>query len=100
MKIKGLTREPPHNGVATSVEAAESVAALVPDQGDRILRALRNRPMTCDELEVALNLRHQTASARLNMLARAGLIHRPGSKRPTRSGRSAFVWEVVPDGDE
>ena len=45
---------------------------------------------TCDEAEVALNLRHQTASARITELRAAGKL-RPEGTRPTRSGRQADV---------
>jgi predicted transcriptional regulator len=49
---------------------------------------------TCDEVEQAMRLTHQTASARINELMNAGKI-REGGRRKTRSGRSATVW-VVP----
>jgi predicted transcriptional regulator len=41
---------------------------------------------TCDEVEIA------TASARVVELRRAGLIRRTGERRPTRSGRNAWVY--------
>lgn len=47
---------------------------------------------TCDEVEVKLDLTHQTASARVHDLMRAGEIVLAGFKRPTRSGRNATVW--------
>jgi hypothetical protein len=53
---------------------------------------LRPRGATCDEIEIALNLRHQTASARVRELALGGLIFDTGQRRSTRSGRSARVY--------
>jgi hypothetical protein len=56
------------------------------------------RGETCDALEVALGMTHQTASARCSDLLRDGMIVRklvPGpkkyEKRPTRTGSPAAV---------
>lgn len=46
---------------------------------------------TCDELEVALGLSHQTCSARMADLKRAGYIY-PTVKRKTRTGSQAQAW--------
>ena len=56
-----------------------------------VIGAAGTRGLTCDEVEVQTGLPHQTASARVNELAKAGAII-PGGKRPTRSGRFAVVW--------
>ena len=65
----------------------------------------RNGGMTCDEIEVALDLRHQTASCFVRFLTQDKFL-RPRIKangeqdrRKTRSGRMAIVWEPVPDAD-
>ena len=48
---------------------------------------------TCDDIEIALHLTHQTASARLSELSlKFRLIHDSGARKPTRSGRSAKIW--------
>ncbi len=52
------------------------------------------RGVTCDEVEVALNLRHQTASARFTALFKRGDIVDSGERRPTRSGRKAIAWRT------
>lgn len=52
---------------------------------------------TCDEVEVALGLRHQTASARLRELVLKGAIKDSGARRLTRSKRKAAVY-VFNDG--
>lgn len=46
---------------------------------------------TCEEIENALDLRHQSASARVNELMNTGRIAAIGT-RPTSSGRNALVW--------
>lgn len=48
--------------------------------------------ITCDKLEEETGLIHQTASARVRGLAKAGRIKDSGMTRPTRSGRKAVVW--------
>ncbi len=50
------------------------------------------RGATCDEVEVALRMTHQTASARVNELKGRHAIVDSGNRRPTRSGRGAAVW--------
>lgn len=50
---------------------------------------------TCDELEIALNGRHQSVSATLTSARKHGLIVDTGQTRPTRSGRSAIVWDLT-----
>ena len=65
----------------------------------------RNGGMTCDEIEVALDLRHQTASCFVRFLTQDNFL-RPRIKpngeqdrRKTRSGRMAIVWEPAPAAD-
>lgn len=57
---------------------------------------------TCDEVEVALQMRHQTASARMRDLKNAGVVgprinQNTGKsiRRPTRTGRSAEVMYLL-----
>jgi len=49
---------------------------------------------TCSELEVLLNLTHQTASARISELKRDEIIKETGNKRLTQSGRPAHVYKL------
>jgi hypothetical protein len=85
----------PHNGVSTSMRAAESMY----DLGGRLRFEVYSFiaqcgwvGATCDEIEQALNMKHQTASARVNELMNGGHIHNSGRKRSTSSGRAAIVW--------
>ena len=47
---------------------------------------------TCDELEIALVMRHQTCSASITKLIAKKLLFDTGRRRPTRSGRQARVY--------
>jgi hypothetical protein len=48
--------------------------------------------VTCDETEVGLDMRHQTASSAIHRLVQAGHLRKSGIRRPTRSNRNAIVW--------
>jgi predicted transcriptional regulator len=86
-------------GSDTSEDAADSL-------DDRTLGRLRRLVLdrvsgspsgaTCDEIEVALELRHQTASARLRELQLMGWVETSNEKRLTRSGRMAHVYRRQP----
>lgn len=47
---------------------------------------------TTDEVEVELELTHQSCSARVNELQEMKLIERRGARRKTRAGRPAFIY--------
>jgi hypothetical protein len=48
---------------------------------------------TCDEVEVAQEINHQTCSARFSELKREGIIV-PTVKRATRTGCKAQAWRI------
>jgi len=50
---------------------------------------------TCDAMEAAMNLPHQTGSARVHDLEKAGRLVDTGAKGKTRSGRNARVMRAV-----
>lgn len=86
---------PGHNFRDTSKEAAERIAPKAPALRLRILGELQVRASfgaTCDELEQAFGLSHQTVSARLREMNLAKSIYDSEKRRPTRSGRNAIVW--------
>ena len=85
----------PFSNPTTSKEAAESMRERAPRLREIVFRYIsEHRGATCDEVEAALSLTHQTASARVNELMRADRIEDSGSKRKTRSGRNAIVWRA------
>lgn len=47
---------------------------------------------TCDEVEVRLGIRHQTASCFITVLQKQGAIEASGQTRQARSGRQVTVW--------
>ncbi len=83
-------------GSDTSIEAADSFSdstlSRLRAQIFALIDVRGERGATCDEIEVALNLRHQTASARVRELVLGGLIFDCGQRRLTRSDRSARVY--------
>jgi len=89
-----LTDRVPAGHVATSIEAFDRTPRAADHR--RILAALAAMPdgATSAEIEEAIGMLHQTASARLNDLWRAGLIDRRGDRRNTPTGRAAYVWRL------
>ena len=72
----------------------QSISATVLRQ----IAANRDNGATDDEIEVALDLPHQSASAARRMLERRGLVTRPGTTRKTRSGYAARVSYITGEG--
>lgn len=90
--------EQPYSDGGTSREAAVAAEAVAPKDRARVLSFIRGRRSEGaidDEIEVALGLSHQTASARRRELVLAGLVAEAGKKRLTRSGSPAKVWRAV-----
>jgi len=90
---------PPANWTDTSQAAAESMKDETSTIRGKIyayMVSLGWIGTTSDEVEVRLNLRHQTAAARLTELWHTlHVIEDSGRRRPTRSGRKAIVFVVV-----
>jgi hypothetical protein len=99
LKVDPYGGQAPNNGVDTSKEAGASVQAILGALQAKVLRYIRSRGedgATCDEVEAHLNMRHQTASARVRELVlKEGILY-SGNKRRTRSGRNARVY-VTPE---
>lgn len=62
----------------------------------RVYRCICDAPdgMTCDEIEISLDMRHQTASARIRDLVLDNLIFDTHLRRKTRSGHTARVYRA------
>lgn len=84
----------PHSNETTSKEAAKSMKPHTSRLAQRILEQIRLHPSTCEEVEQATGLPHQTVSARIRALVLDGIVENSGDKRPTESGRRAIVWRV------
>ena len=86
---------PTEDPVDPSRAAYESVKAHIPTIQGQILSLLLMGPKTCDEMEVILDMPHQTVSACITGLKKAGAVRDSGKRRPTRTGRKATVLEMV-----
>ena len=87
--------ELPYVDTDTSRRAAVSMIEAASNLRRQVYRFVRDRRSfgaTDDEIERALGLRHQTASARRRELVLAGVIWDSGVQRTTSSGRKATVW--------
>lgn len=86
-------------GCDTSEAAAESIRPHLGQLQTAVLRCILRAPggRTCDSVEAELDMRHQTASARIRELSQRGAIVDSGERRPTRSGRKAIVWIPKPE---
>ncbi len=85
----------PTNGTPTSDLAAESMRPTVQSIRAEVLDTIhqgKSWGQTCDEIETMIDLPHQTVSARIWELRKAGLVVDSGRRRTTRSGRGAIVW--------
>lgn len=82
-------------GSDTSADAARSMVNDAPRLRELVLftvRAAGDRGLTCDEIELHLDMRHQTISARVHELRNGEWIRDSGQRRLTRSNRKAIVW--------
>lgn len=84
-------------GSDTSKAAADSMGHVSKADRVRVYEHLYGKPCTCDEVEVDLGLKHQTASARIKWLKDNGYAYDTGVRKQTRSKRMAAVIAVVPD---
>lgn len=84
-------------GSATSQAAATSINGSAANLRNTVLSTIRAagaHGMTCDEVEVALSMRHQTASARIRELFLRNQIFDSTRRRRTRSNHTAVVWQA------
>ena len=81
-----------------SVTSAAAAATLCEPELSRleayVLTVVTRHPRTCDAIEEATGLSHQTVSARLRGLVLREQIEDSGEKARTRSGRWAVVWRA------
>jgi Asp-tRNA(Asn)/Glu-tRNA(Gln) amidotransferase A subunit family amidase len=93
-------RYPDTPGYAPRDTSKEAAQRIEPETGKLRLGVLSELQVrgstgaTCDELEQALHLSHQTASARVREMSLKGTVKDSGQRRLTRSGRRAIVWQA------
>lgn len=91
----GALRPAPHNAQITSLQAAESIQEVAGRLRLLVYVTIEARGQlgaTCDEIEGILNMKHQTASARVHELMKSQHIVDSGQRRLTSSNRPAIVW--------
>lgn len=84
-------------GSETSEAAAKSVEPHLGRMEAMVLKEITlagDHGLTDDQIESITLLSHQSASARRRGLVLKGLVKDSGTRRKTRSGRSAVVWVV------
>lgn len=81
----------------TSVASKSEITKKKNEYRRKIYYAIKWRGgKTCDEIEVMLGLRHQTASCFIRFLTQDGLLIASNERRMTRAGRTAIVWKTAP----
>ena len=81
----------------TSMSAFRKALDTAPNTRARIMMLLgRHKPgLICEEIEVFLHAPHQSISARLCELAKAGRIVDSGKRRMTSYENKSIVWRVA-----
>lgn len=92
-----IEQTPTNYGSATSVASRDALDAT--HKSNRYRQMIYEQiclngthGATCDEIEVKLGIRHQTASCFISVLKDKGMIVASGQTRPARSGRNVTVW--------
>jgi hypothetical protein len=93
---------PPPGSANSGVQNTSLVAAQSLDpkkearRGQKILHHIQtNAGATCYEVERELGVLHQSASAAIRQLCKAGRLVDSGERRRTNTGRMAIVWRVA-----
>lgn len=83
---------PARGDTDTSAAAAEHVEPSVKTIRHQVLKAIRERPMTTEEIATVLGIGYPTVQPRTSELRILGKIEDSGARRPNMSGRMAIVW--------
>lgn len=89
---------PPHEHTETSRAAAEDIRSIAIPMRERVFAFIRSRGnygAIDEEIEIALGMKHQTASARRRELVLKGRVVDSLKERLTRGGSRAAVWVVA-----
>lgn len=86
-----------HGGNKNSEAANDSIQSQKQIIRKKILEYIKSCPegATCEEIEIALGIAHQSCSARCTELKSLNLVYQDGG-RLTRSNRRAAVLKAVP----
>lgn len=84
---------PYEHGSETSAQAAASLSRRDLARLEAVVfAAIKAQPRTCDAVELATGLTHQSASARIRGLVLRDQLVDSGRRERTRHGRLAVVW--------
>jgi hypothetical protein len=88
---------PPHVNKTTSWAAAVSMRTAVGQLAQLVLDEIEKQAegATCEEIEILLNMKHQTVSARIRELVLMNKLYDSGATRYNASGRKAIVYMLV-----
>ena len=93
-----LTARPaPHNGTATSRQAAASIEPTADTLRGRVLEILRGHPqgLTDEQIQEMTGIDGSTERPRRQELERLGQVYKTLATRRTSSGRLAVVWRAA-----
>ena len=88
----------PHNKRQTSKDAAEFLSKSGRGTLNKVVvyKYLdRHGILTCEHLEDALGMSHQSCSSAITQLSDAGWLEDSGEKGVNKSGREAIKWRTV-----
>lgn len=90
------------NMPTTSLEAYHSVSPeMLTNHHKCILNALKRlKSGTYEEIAAEVSMERHKIGRRLSELEREGVIYKPGEKRLTSTGRNAFVYKLVENGEK
>lgn len=86
---------PTHESIDTSVHSRDILNKHKNHYRKHIYDYIKGKGgATCDEIEVNLKMRHETASGIIRFLTLDRLLRDSGDRRKTRTGRKAIIWII------
>jgi predicted transcriptional regulator len=73
----------------------EAYAVPQPTLDEQIVESLGIAPMTCNEIELRINRKHQAVSGNLRHLVERGIVEASGEYGITQYGKRAIKWRRV-----
>lgn len=95
LELPGDARSSARHPLTSDQAALWMRGARAKSAAARIVRLIhRGGPMTVDEMQVNLGMKHQTCSPRVTELRNSGWLVDSGVKRKTSSGEQAISWAL------
>jgi len=81
---------------STSHDAYAQAKLMIASHHGKILDALKVlKSATAEQIATHLKMDHSQINRRVSEMERLELIYKPGIKKPTKTGRQAFVWCII-----